>query len=116
MLLELAAAHEINTSGLCTWFQCDNNSIPPVYQLQPITTYFPHYASKDPLLRKKDRDQWWETFIHLQSLFWQLVDLAVKEKRITSQRAHIYHQSGENCVCIPYHVTYMWGENASKTN
>ena len=91
---ELATTHKIDVSALSSWFRCDNNAIPPVYQLQPITTHFPHYTSRDPQLRQQDRAGWWETFLRLQNLLWNLVDLAVKEKRITSQRAHVYHQSG----------------------
>lgn len=95
MFLELAATHGIDVSGLNTWFQCDYNAVPPVYQLQPITVHFPHYTSKDPELRHRDRTGWWEMFCHLQSMFWKLVELAVKEKRMTSERAHVYLQSGE---------------------
>lgn len=107
MFMELATAHEIDASGLSTWFQCDDNSFPPAYLLQPITTHFPHYTSKDPVLRQRDRDGWWETFNHLQSLFWKLVDLAVKEERMTSQRAHTYRQSGEKTYV--YVIMYTSG-------
>ena len=95
LFLELASDHKIDISELVCWFQCDHNAIPPMYQLQPITTHYPHYTSKDPDLRQRDRTGWWETFCHLQGLFWQLVDLAVKKKGMTSQRAHVYRQSGE---------------------
>ena len=94
IFMELAATHKIDVSALSSWFKCDNNAIPPVYQLQPIITHFPHYTSRDAQLRQQDRDGWWETFLHLQNLFWKLVDLAVRANRITSQRAHVYLQSG----------------------
>lgn len=94
MFKEVATTHKIDASCLHSWFRCDDNAVPPVYQLQPITSHFPHYTSRDPHLRQQDRAGWWETFLHLQGLFWQLVDLAIKEKRITSQRAHVYLQSG----------------------
>lgn len=96
--LGLAISHKIDVSALKSWFRCDNNASPPVYQLQPIITHFPHYTSCDPQLRQQDRAGWWETFLHLQNLFWKLVDLAVRENRITQQRAHVYLQSGIFCT------------------
>ena len=100
---ELASSHNIDASALSSWFKCDINAVPPAYQLQPIITHFPHYTSKEPQLRQQDRAGWWETFLHLQSLFWKLVDIAVKEKRITSQRAHVYLQSGKQTVIVCAH-------------
>ena len=103
MFLEVAASHRIDASRLSHWFQCDYNAVPPVYQLQPITTDFPNYTSKDPELRQRDRTGWWEIFSHIQSLFWQLVDIAMMEEKMTSERAHVYLQSGKHlfyCILI----------------
>lgn len=97
---ELAIRHKIDVSALRLWFRCDSNATPPVYQLQPIITHFPHYTSHDPQLRQQDRAGWWETFLHLQNLFWKLVDLAVRENRMTLQRAHVYLQSGISIILL----------------
>ena len=100
MFVELAARNRIDASTLSHWFQCDYNAVPPVYQLQPITTHFPNYTSKNPELRQKDRTRWWETFSHIQSLFWKLVDIAVVEEKMTSERAHVYIQSGKHLFYV----------------
>ena len=30
------------------WYKLDENVVPPVYRLQPITTHFPYYNDEDP--------------------------------------------------------------------
>ena len=72
-----------------------------MYQLVPITVHYPNYISKDATLRAIDRNGWWKTFQELQKIFWKLVKVAVEEGKITTQRAHVYTQSGNYSIDKP---------------
>lgn len=41
-----------------------------------------------------DRNGWWVTFLEIQRTLWTLVKVAVEQGHMTSERAHIYLQSG----------------------
>ena len=77
------------------WYQKDYNSVPPVFQLQPITTQFPHYNNKDDaVLAERDRAEWWRTFEQIQKLIWQLAELSVERGKMSANYAHKYFMSG----------------------
>ena len=85
---------------LTMWYTLDTNADPPVYQLQPITTYFPQFTSNVMPLRRQHSSMWWNEFDKLRDLIWQLADIAFAEQRITLERSHVYKQSGEYiCIC-----------------
>ena len=77
------------------WYQLDANAVPPVYQLQPITSKFPHFISPDKKLREADQNGWWETFQKLQRLIWTLAKMAVAEKKMSAEHGHHFLMSGE---------------------
>lgn len=93
--LEIGTLHKISTFLLSRWYRLDENAVNPVFQLLPITVYYPNYSSKDHILREIDRDGWWKTFLELQSTFWSLVRIAYQEGMMTKERAHTYLQSGK---------------------
>lgn len=92
--LRVASANHLSVTLLETWFKRDDNAVPPVFQLLPITKHFPNYISKDPDLQQKDRDGWWRTFSEIQRLFWQLAEGAVRSEMMTSEQAHKFMMSG----------------------
>lgn len=99
--LVLGLAHDICTRMLSMWYKLDHNAVTKVFQLMPITVHYPNHSSKDQKLRKVDQDGWWNTFLALQRTFWALVKLAVKEGKMTEERAHTYFQSSEKkFVCL----------------
>lgn len=77
------------------WYKKDCNAVPPVFQLQPITTYFPNYNNKeDATLRERDRTEWWLTFEKIQKLIWQLTELSMEAEKMSAEYAHKYFVSG----------------------
>lgn len=93
-LIELAKSHNINTDILSKWYKLDHNAVNSIFQLVPITEYYPNYSSKNEELKKVDRDGWWKTFLEIQSVFWKLVDVAVGSGQMSPEKAHVYLQSG----------------------
>lgn len=98
-----------SVSLLKEWYQLDTNAVPPVYQLQPITSRFPNFASLDKKLREKDQQSWRETFQQLQQLIWRLAKMAVEKKEMSAEHAHHFLMSGESwrsykCVHFPLHL------------
>ena len=95
VLTAVAALKEsCDVSLLKEWYQLDGNAVPPVYQLQPITSKFPHFISPDKKLRGADQNSWWETFQKLQRLIWTLAKMAVAEKKMSPERGHHFLMSG----------------------
>ena len=92
----LVALHNtIDTSLLEVWYKKDYNAVPPVFQLQPITTHFPNYNNnEDATLRERDRAEWWLTFERIQKLIWQLTELSVEGTKMSAECAHKYFVSG----------------------
>lgn len=94
--MDLGKSQDIHTELLSQWYQLDHNVVDKVFQLLPITEHYPNYSSRNDELRAIDRDGWWKTFLDLQKTFWDLVKIAVKDGRMTSERAHVYIQSGKH--------------------
>ncbi|KAK3084596.1 hypothetical protein FSP39_016054 [Pinctada imbricata] len=42
------------------WFQRDNNSVPPIYVLSPISKLIPDFLSADKEKKKAAKQQWWD--------------------------------------------------------
>lgn len=95
MFLGLAKAQNLEISSLMMWYKLDSNADPPVYQLQPITTYFPQFTSAKTALKKQHDTLWWNAYDKLRNTIWQLVEIALKEQQMTSERAHAYRKSGQ---------------------
>jgi hypothetical protein len=85
----------VNAKLLSGWYQLDNNTVPPIYQLQPITSQFPHFNDySHPDLCKKDQEAWWIVFDDLQQLFWKSSHLAVEQGLMSTEEACQYQISG----------------------
>ncbi|KAL5479631.1 hypothetical protein EMCRGX_G023180 [Ephydatia muelleri] len=93
LFLTLADAHNVETSLLTMWYKLDSNANPPVYQLQPITTYFPDFTSTKKTFKKQHSTMWQNEFEKLQNLIWQLAEMAVKDAKMSLERFHLYNQS-----------------------
>ena len=77
------------------WYILDENSLPPVYQLQPIQTKFPNYYSLDPVQQEKDKLGWSKVFSELQSFLRLLVQYGVDKGRVSAEQALLFQHSGE---------------------
>ena len=69
----LDALSEAEDKKLLThWFYRDDNSIPSVYVLQPITVHLPHFNdNSDADKRRNARQIWWEQFETMQVILRQ---------------------------------------------
>ena len=73
------------------WFKKDENAVPAVYVLQPISSVYPDYLLHDDLERqKRARDDWWKDFLELQDI---LVEGA-RKKLSDPDRINQYSMSG----------------------
>lgn len=64
----VSAIHDTEVKALITkWFLLDNNHVPPVYILQPVSTYYPDYINAtNAEAQKKASNQWWKDFELMQ--------------------------------------------------
>ena len=72
-------------SLLDKWFWCDNNCVPPMYILQPVTHYLPDYnnysVSSDR--RKEAKKEWWKAFELMQVVLREAASKAFNDEIIT---------------------------------
>ncbi|XP_070552817.1 NACHT domain- and WD repeat-containing protein 1-like [Ptychodera flava] len=63
-----------------TWYRKDENQIPAVYVLQPISATYPDFKSNDVTLRKAAKAAWNETYDKLQTAFTEAAKVKLKDK------------------------------------
>ena len=79
------------TSSSSRWYRLDENTIPPAYVLQPVSTWIPElFNEEDETVRKGAQEEWMSQFSRLKNLF----SGAAKVTR-GGQGYHKYVQSGE---------------------
>ncbi|CAH1790955.1 unnamed protein product [Owenia fusiformis] len=91
LLASLHTTEGTDTSLLEEWFVRDDNIVPPVYNLRPISSILTNYHNmEDSTLRQADRNKWWQVFDGLQSLLQQASDTCVKQGTIEPQQRDKY--------------------------
>ena len=75
-----AVSESKNKEVLSRWFYRDENSVPPVYVLQPITVHLPHFNDNiDVEKRREARKEWWEQFEAMQVILRQAASTKLSE-------------------------------------
>ncbi|KAL5006956.1 hypothetical protein ScPMuIL_015762 [Solemya velum] len=87
-----------NTPGelelLDTWYKKDENAVPAVYGLQPISSILKHFNSKRIKQRhEEDQATWWETFTKLQRIVRKAAQVLFITKKIDREDMHNYFMS-----------------------
>ncbi|XP_022102529.1 NACHT domain- and WD repeat-containing protein 1-like [Acanthaster planci] len=73
------------------WFICDDNCIPPVYVLQPISSRLPYFNRQDdPEKMRAHKTEWWKTFELLQGQLRFAANEAEKQGLLTADQAKNY--------------------------
>ncbi|KAJ1085603.1 hypothetical protein NDU88_005733 [Pleurodeles waltl] len=78
------------------WFWKDENAVPPVYLLQPITTHLRHYDDKDPAHREQQQCEvtsWRSTERQLTAILRHAAQLAEQEGMFSKTQKHKYYKS-----------------------
>ena len=79
------------------WFIKDENSLPPVYILQPISSKLPYFNRQDePEKRKDDQGRWWTNFETIQSQLRCAAKIGKEEGKLSEQQAMKYIISGSS--------------------
>lgn len=65
---------------LVHWFYRDENSVPPVYVLQPITVHLPHFNDNNGEEKRRNaRKEWWKQFETMQDILRQAATEKLKK-------------------------------------
>ena len=94
-MLQVAKSMSIDTSVLCQWYKLDTNIMPPLYQLQPITDFYPYYSDYSNVLQKSHQQQWHQTYNLLFETISTLTTIAVNLSLMTEYEAHQYVMSSK---------------------
>ena len=77
------------------WFLLDENTLPPVYQLQPISSKLPYFSRQDEAEKMKaDQGVWWRTFETIQSQLKWAAKCCLSEGKVTEEQARQFIISG----------------------
>ncbi|KAK6192030.1 hypothetical protein SNE40_003581 [Patella caerulea] len=64
------------------WFKKDENSVPPIYILQPISSHIPSFLSHNADDKKKARTQWYEESEKLQESIISTAEICLDENQV----------------------------------
>lgn len=101
LLLKLSHDQE-GLTVLKKWFIKDDNSVPPKYVLQPITTHYPYYNDTKPEARPQhDADilSWNLTEARLLQLLCSAALQAEKDGDLSAEQKHNFFMSREKMFC-----------------
>ena len=88
------------------WYWRDDNSVPPVYVLQPISSRLPRYNDlRDLELRKEARGKWWAAYERLHVIIRRAAD-----KVLTKDERRKFYMSGEPLISFFVNVLRFKGD------
>ena len=83
-----------DVSLLDKWYRADNNAVPPVSILQPITTHLTHFLNKRvPQLQARDSGIWWGTLPKMQLMLRKAAHTLYVNNKMTHEEMHNYHMA-----------------------
>ncbi|CAH1266034.1 NWD1 [Branchiostoma lanceolatum] len=96
ILLKKASELDMDTTVIKEWYLKDDNAVPTVCLLQPITSKFKYYTDMEPVnesLRQKDKEGWHQVTVQLENILRTAVKAAHKEGLVTEEQQHKYIKS-----------------------
>lgn len=102
LLLSKLSQDQEGLTVLKKWFVKDDNTVPPKYILQPITTHYPNYNNTVPEARPKhDADilSWNLTEARLLQLLCSAALQAEKDGDFSAEQKHKFFKSCERMLC-----------------
>ncbi|CAH1266022.1 NWD1 [Branchiostoma lanceolatum] len=96
ILLKKASELDMDTTVIKEWYLQDDNAVPAVCLLQPITSKFKYYTDMEPAnesLRQKDKEGWYQVTVQLENILRTAVKAAHKEGLVTEEQQHKYIKS-----------------------
>ncbi|XP_035677087.1 LOW QUALITY PROTEIN: NACHT domain- and WD repeat-containing protein 1-like [Branchiostoma floridae] len=96
ILIKKAGELDMDTTVIKEWYLKDDNAVPAVCLLQPITSKFKYYTDMEPTnesLRQKDREGWHQVTAQLENILRTAVKAAHKEGLVTEEQQHKYIKS-----------------------
>uniref|UniRef100_A0A1I8II55 WD_REPEATS_REGION domain-containing protein n=1 Tax=Macrostomum lignano TaxID=282301 RepID=A0A1I8II55_9PLAT len=81
-------------ASLSRWYLRDENSVPPVYVLQPVSSVLVHFASKGfQRLMEAHQNEWWATMAYLQRLLRSAADALCRDGVFSQEQRHNFFMS-----------------------
>ncbi|XP_078595307.1 NACHT domain- and WD repeat-containing protein 1-like isoform X2 [Branchiostoma floridae x Branchiostoma japonicum] len=96
ILVKKASELDMDTTVIKEWYLKDDNAVPAVCLLQPITSKFKYYTDMEPAnesLRQKDKEGWYQVTAQLENILRTAVKAAHKEGLVTEEQQHKYIKS-----------------------
>ncbi|CAH1788936.1 unnamed protein product [Owenia fusiformis] len=94
MLREVIKGVASELELLDEWYKKDDNAVPAIYVLQPISTNLPYFNMKrNPKLQERDQALWWETFGKLTKMLRKAANVLFIARKLTREQMHSYFMS-----------------------
>ncbi|XP_005101748.1 uncharacterized protein LOC101864694 [Aplysia californica] len=96
----IASWMDIKFETVEKWYLLDTNSVPPVYQIQPITTLLPYFNNMNPVNKTKRLvhvQNWESDERNMKNVFRKVSVIALDQKKITRAACEKYFISVTEC-------------------
>lgn len=94
MIRECTKNERVELELLDTWYKRDDNTVPPVFILQPISSILTNFNNKrQRRLMEADQATWWETFGKLQRIMRKAAQVLFIAKKLDREQMHNYFMS-----------------------
>ncbi|XP_069111532.1 NACHT and WD repeat domain-containing protein 2-like [Argopecten irradians] len=94
MIRECVKSVKDEIEVLDKWYMKDENTVPAVYVLQPISSILTNFNNKrHQRLQEQDQNTWWETFLKLQRIMRKAAQVLFITKKLDREQMHNYFMS-----------------------
>ena len=96
-LLKIAEEENLNIIEIKEWYRLDENAIPAVYELQPISSKLKYFIDMNPYnqqKRKQDKETWWRISNNIKKSFEKAANIGLHREVLQEGAARKYLISG----------------------
>ncbi|XP_059577275.1 NACHT domain- and WD repeat-containing protein 1 [Alligator mississippiensis] len=95
-----AAEYEKELRLLNQWYRLDENYVPSVYSLQPISTFYKDIFSKDPVRKQQAKSKWLSSFQKLHKILQEYASIAVGQDTASMLLKTVLQQEVDQGLCV----------------
>ncbi|XP_069055414.1 uncharacterized protein [Pleurodeles waltl] len=121
-----AATYDKDLALLTQWYRLDENCVPSVYKLQPISTFYGDIFSKDPIRKQQAKSKWLSTLQKLHEILQEYAPTALDKQAAANLLKTVLQQElqqsfqvpgipEDNCHCFKRVITDLQYNLSSKT-
>ncbi|XP_078535057.1 uncharacterized protein LOC144821717 [Lissotriton helveticus] len=96
-----AANYDKDLALLTQWYRLDENCVPSVYKLQPISTFYGDIYSKDPVRKQQAKSKWLITLQKLHEILKECAPIALEKQTADNLLKTVLQQELQQSFQVP---------------